>query len=104
MKTDMGAAAEMALERTTRPRSQSHADATDDLSPLHRLTDDERSTFRSCSSLPDAQVRQTADRLLSHPLNNYFSFPFSKYVAPVVFSKMNLSVILIKVLEIHLLL
>lgn len=86
----MGAAAEMALERTTRPRSQSHADATDDLSPLHRLTDDERSTFRSCSSLPDAQVRQTADRLLSHPLNNYFSFPFSKYVAPVVFSKMSL--------------
>lgn len=69
MKTDMGAAAEMALERTTRPRSQSHADATDDLSPLHRLTDDERSTFRSCSSLPDAQVRQTADLLLSHPLN-----------------------------------
>lgn len=90
MKTDMGAAAEMALERTTRPRSQSHADATDDLSPLHRLTDDERSTFRSCSSLPDAQVRQTADRLLSHPLNNYFSFPFSKHLAPVVVSKINL--------------
>ncbi|KAG8263217.1 hypothetical protein J6590_038106 [Homalodisca vitripennis] len=56
MKTDIGAAADMALERTSpRPRSVSRLDG-DDTSLLHRATDDEHSTWRSCSSLHVTQV------------------------------------------------